>query len=77
MPCSGDDSPPPLDNVEEWQAMEEEAEEGGSEETTAMAARAKAEADAKAKAKDKAQPATTRRTQVSPTRRPTPPLRKR
>jgi hypothetical protein len=27
---SGDDSPPPLDSAEEWQAVEEDAEEEGS-----------------------------------------------
>ncbi|KAK1679865.1 hypothetical protein QYE76_040713 [Lolium multiflorum] len=58
-PSSGDDSPPPLDSAEEWQAVEEEAEVEGSEEATVAAARAKAEVDAKAKAKVKAQPATT------------------
>ncbi|XP_071676777.1 uncharacterized protein [Lolium perenne] len=54
-PSSGDDSLPPLDSAEEWQAVEEEAEEEGSEEATA--AWAKEDADAKAKAK--AQLATT------------------
>ncbi|KAK1646179.1 hypothetical protein QYE76_063984 [Lolium multiflorum] len=65
---SSDGSPPP-DNEGDWEANEEEEEE--AEEAVAARARTKAETDAKAKVK------ATRDTQVPPTRRTTPALRKR